>query len=61
MTDKVYMDCAEAPDSKCSVKISGTKDEVMRVAMRHATEDHKYPDTPEVRQQLSSMVKPISA
>jgi len=55
--EKVYMDCAEDPDSNCSVKISGTKDEVMKVSMRHATEDHGYPDTPEVKQKLTSMIK----
>jgi len=51
------MDCAEDPNSNCTVKISGTKYEVMRVSMRHATEDHKYPDNPEVRKKLASMIK----
>ena len=54
----VYMDCAEDPESNCTVRISGTKEEVTKVSMRHATEDHKYPDTPEVREKLSSMIKP---
>jgi hypothetical protein len=57
MKDKVYMDCSEIPDSNCSVRISGTKKEVNRVSMRHATEDHGYPNTPKVRKQLSSMIK----
>lgn len=55
--EKVYMDCSEDKNSNCTVKISGTKEEVMRVAMRHATEDHKYPDNPEVREKLMSMIK----
>ncbi len=51
------MDCSEDPNSNCTVRISGTKDEVMRVAMRHATEDHKYPDTEETKEKLASMIK----
>jgi len=58
MTNLVHMDCAEDPKSNCSVKISGTREEVMTVSMRHATEDHKYPNTPEVKEKLSSMIKP---
>lgn len=52
------MDCSDDPDSNCTVRISGTKDEVMRVAMRHATKDHKYPDTEETKNKLSEMIKP---
>ena len=58
MTEKVHMDCSEDESSNCTVKISGTKEEVMKVAMRHATEDHKYPDTDETKEKLSSMLKP---
>ena len=53
----VHMDCADDPSSGCSVKISGPRDEVIKVSMRHATEDHGYPDTPEVRKKLSSMIR----
>ena len=58
MSEKVYMDCAEDPNSNCTLKISGTREEVERVSMRHATEDHKYPDTPETKEKLGSMIKP---
>ena len=58
MSEKVYMDCAEDSSNSCTVKISGTKDEVERVSMRHATEDHNYPDTSETREKLGSMIKP---
>jgi len=57
MTKKVYMDCSEDKNSNCTVKISGTREEVERVSMRHATEDHNYPDTPEVKEKLMSMIK----
>jgi len=56
MKDHVSMDCSTIPESKCSVKISGTKEEVMRVSMRHATEDHKYPNTSETKEKLASMI-----
>ena len=58
MVEKVYMDCAEDPNSNCTVKISGTRKEVERVSMRHTTEDHKYPNTPEVKEKLMAMIKP---
>ena len=51
------MDCSEIPDSTCTVRISGSKEEVMKVGMRHAVEDHNYPDTEETRKQLSGMIK----
>jgi len=51
------MDCAQDPSSNCSVKITGPKAEVMKVSMRHAIEDHGYPDTPEVRKKLATMIK----
>ncbi|MBD3203023.1 hypothetical protein GF327_01905 [Candidatus Woesearchaeota archaeon] len=41
---RMYLDCSEILKSDCSVRISGSKDEVMRVAMKHAVEDQKYPD-----------------
>jgi hypothetical protein len=58
MGKKVHMDCADDKSNACTVKISGTKEEVMSVGMRHATEDHGYPDTSETREKLSSMLKP---
>ena len=39
------------------IDFGGTKEEVMRVAMRHATEDHGYPDTDDTREKLGSMIK----
>ena len=53
-----YIDCSEYPsDSNCSLRISGTEDEVLPVAMRHATEVHGHPDTDENREQLRQMLK----
>ncbi|HSU14541.1 DUF1059 domain-containing protein [Longimicrobium sp.] len=50
-------DCRMFPsDSGCTLTISGSEDEVMRVALRHAVEEHGHQDTPELRDQLRSML-----
>lgn len=53
-----YIDCSEFPsESNCSLRISGTEDEVLPVAARHAAEIHGHEDTPEMREQLRSFFK----
>ena len=50
-------DCRMFPsDSGCSLTIAGTEDEVLRVATRHAVEEHGHEDTPELREQLRGML-----
>jgi predicted small metal-binding protein len=44
-------------DSKCSLRISGTEDEVLRAATQHAADVHSHPDTPETREQIRQMLK----
>jgi hypothetical protein len=51
-------DCRLMPSEKnCSVTISGTEEEVMMVAVRHAVNEHGHKDTPEFREQVRSMLK----
>lgn len=53
-----YIDCGEYPsDNDCSLKISGTEDEVMQAALSHAASAHGHEDTPEFREQLRGMLK----
>ncbi|PYT00839.1 MAG: DUF1059 domain-containing protein [Acidobacteria bacterium] len=53
-----FIDCSEYPsDNNCSVKISGTEDEVLDVAAAHAAATHGHEDTPEFREQLRGMLK----
>jgi predicted small metal-binding protein len=53
-----YIDCSEFPsENNCTLKISGTEDEVLPVAARHAAEVHGHEDTPEMREQLRGMLK----
>ena len=50
-------DCRQMPsENNCSLTISGTEDEVLRVAVWHAVNDHGHKDTPELREQVRSML-----
>jgi predicted small metal-binding protein len=57
MTRK-YVDCRDYPsDAKCSLRISGEEEEVIRAAAEHAVAVHQAGDTPEFRAELKSMLK----
>jgi uncharacterized protein DUF1059 len=50
-------DCRRFPsENNCSLTITGTEDEVLTVAVRHAVLDHGHTDTPELREQLRGML-----
>jgi len=52
------IDCRDYPSEKnCSLKISGTEDEVLDAAEQHAVSVHGHQDTPELRKQIKSMLK----
>ncbi len=52
------IDCRDYPSEKnCSLKISGTEKEVMDAAVQHAVSAHGHEETPELREQIKSMVK----
>ncbi len=51
-------DCRLMPSEKnCSLTIAGTEDEVLRVAVMHAVNDHGHKDTPELKEQVKSMLQ----
>jgi predicted small metal-binding protein len=53
-----YIDCREIPSEKnCSLKISGTQEEVLEAAVQHATSAHGHENTPELREQLRKSLK----
>jgi len=57
-TGRKYIDCSEFPsDSNCTLKISGTEDEVLPVAAQHAAAVHGHEDTPEMREKLRTFLK----
>jgi predicted small metal-binding protein len=52
------VDCREYPSEKgCTLKISGTEDEVLEAAVQHATSAHGHEDTPEFRDELRQLLK----
>ncbi len=47
------IDCRNFPSAKnCTLAISGTEDEVLELAVLHATTVHGHTNTPELREQL---------
>ena len=52
------IDCRDYPSEKnCSLKISGTEDEALDAAVQHAVSAHGHKETPELREQIKSMLK----
>jgi predicted small metal-binding protein len=52
------IDCRDYPSEKnCSLKISGTETEVLDAAVQHAVSAHEHEETPELREQIKSMLK----
>ncbi|NUP35777.1 MAG: DUF1059 domain-containing protein [Streptomyces sp.] len=51
-------DCREYPsESNCTLTISGEEDEVLRAASEHAVSVHGHTDSPELREQIRTMLK----
>lgn len=52
------IDCRHYPsDKNCTLKISGTENEVLDAAVQHAVSTHGHKNSPELREQLKSMLK----
>ena len=57
-SNRKSIDCRNYPsDKNCSVKISGTEEEVLDVAVQHAVSAHGHENSPELRDQIKSMLK----
>jgi predicted small metal-binding protein len=58
MAERKSIDCRDYPsDKNCSLKISGTEDEVLDAAVQHAVSAHGHENTAELRDQIKSMLK----
>jgi hypothetical protein len=58
MAQRKSIDCRDHPsDKNCSLRISGTEQEVLEAAVQHAVSAHGYKDPKELREQLKSMLK----
>jgi predicted small metal-binding protein len=52
------IDCRHYPSEKnCSLKISGTEEEVLDAAVLHAVSAHGHENTPALRKQIKSILK----
>ena len=52
------IDCRNHPsEKKCTLKISGTEEEVLDAAVQHAISAHGHKSSPELRHQLKSMLQ----
>lgn len=53
-----FIDCREFPSEKnCSVKISGTEEEVLDLAVQHAASFHGHENSPELREEIRKLLK----
>jgi predicted small metal-binding protein len=58
MANRKSIDCRDYPsDKNCSLRISGTEEEVLNAAVEHAASAHGHKKSPELREQLKSMLK----
>jgi hypothetical protein len=58
MADRKSIDCRDHPSEKnCSLKISGREDEVLDAAVQRAASAHGHKSSPELREQIKSMLK----
>ena len=52
------IDCTDHPsEENCSLKISGTEQEVLDAAVQHAVSAHGHENSPELHDQVKSMLK----
>jgi predicted small metal-binding protein len=57
-TNRKVIDCRWFPsEDACDVTIAGQEEEVLTIAVQHAVQSHGHVDTPELREQLRSMLR----
>ncbi len=53
-----YIDCRDFPSAiNCTLSIHGREEEVLDLAVHHATTVHGHANTPELREQIRSLLK----
>ena len=60
MATRKYIDCREQPDpnSKCTIAISAdTDNELIEAVVQHGIKTHGMEDTPELRNELKTLIK----
>lgn len=62
MANRKVIDCRWFPtENACDVAISGKEEEVLNIAVQHAVQSHGQKDTPQLREQLRSMLRDETA
>ncbi len=57
-TQRKVIDCRWFPtENPCDIAISGNEEEVLNIAVQHAVQSHGHRNTPELREQLRSMLR----
>ena len=57
-TNRKVIDCRWFPsEDACDITIAGQEEEVLTIAVQHAVQSHGHVDTPELREQLRSMLR----
>ncbi len=60
MSDRKSIDCREHPsECGCTLRIEGTEEEVLDVAVDHAITKHGHTAGPELREQIRGLLKPV--
>ena len=60
MAERKAIDCRDHPSERgCTLRIEGTEEEVLDMAVTHAVTSHGHTDTPELREQIRSLLKPV--
>jgi hypothetical protein len=58
MAQRKSIDCRDyRSENNCSLRISGPEEEVLDAATQHAVRSHGHKESPELRDQLRSMLK----
>ncbi len=58
--NRMYIDCRETPDDKnCTLRMSGTADELVDAAAEHAASVHGQADNRALRTKLRARLKPL--
>jgi hypothetical protein len=53
-----YIDCREMPsDNNCDLAMAGSDEHVLNAAVAHAVTAHGHENTPQLREQISQMLK----
>ena len=58
--NRKVVDCRLYPSEKnCTLSIEGTQDEVLEAATQHAITAHGHTNSPELREQIKSIMKDV--